>query len=107
MYFSFLQDLKDTLVQELDFVNEGKNSERCQSDLSHLKYVYVPKVHWDKTSTVRTNDLQIWFIEIKVTIFFSSANLLQFLSILFSALLLTILMFGPWYHPFTSIHLYI
>lgn len=46
-----LQDLKDTLVQELDFVNEGKNSERCQSDLSHLKYVYVPKVHWDKTST--------------------------------------------------------
>lgn len=46
-----LQDLKDTLVQELDFVNEGKNSERCQSDLSHLKYVYVPKVHWEKTST--------------------------------------------------------
>lgn len=46
-----LQDLKDTLVQELDFVNEGKNSERCQSDLSHLQYVYVPKVHWDKTST--------------------------------------------------------
>lgn len=76
MYFSFLQDLKDTLVQELDFVNEGKNSERCQSDLSHLQYVYVPKVHWEKTSTVRTTDLQIWFIEIKVTIFFSSANLL-------------------------------
>nr|XP_022286089.1 uncharacterized aarF domain-containing protein kinase 5-like isoform X1 [Crassostrea virginica] len=46
-----LQDLKDTLAQELDFVNEGKNSERCQRDLSHLKYVYVPKVHWDKTST--------------------------------------------------------
>ncbi|XP_061197796.1 uncharacterized aarF domain-containing protein kinase 5-like isoform X2 [Saccostrea echinata] len=46
-----LQDLKDTLEQELDFVNEGKNSERCQSDLGHLKYVYVPKVHWDKTST--------------------------------------------------------
>lgn len=46
-----LQDLKDTLVQELDFVNEGKNSERCQSDLSHLQYVYVPKVHWEKTST--------------------------------------------------------
>ncbi|XP_062591717.1 uncharacterized aarF domain-containing protein kinase 5-like isoform X1 [Saccostrea cucullata] len=46
-----LQDLKDTLEQELDFVNEGKNSERCQHDLRHLKYVYVPKVHWDKTST--------------------------------------------------------
>ncbi|XP_048771947.2 uncharacterized aarF domain-containing protein kinase 5-like isoform X2 [Ostrea edulis] len=46
-----LQDLKDTLAQELDFINEGKNSEKCQRDLSHLKYVYVPKVHWDKTST--------------------------------------------------------
>lgn len=63
MYLSFLQDLKDTLAQELDFVNEGKNSERCQRDLSHLKYVYVPKVHWDMTSTVCTNELQIWSID--------------------------------------------
>ncbi|XP_052819368.1 uncharacterized aarF domain-containing protein kinase 5-like isoform X2 [Mya arenaria] len=46
-----LQDMKGTLAQELDFVNEGKNSERCQSDLKHLDFVYVPKVHWDKTST--------------------------------------------------------
>lgn len=56
IYFSFPQDLKDTLEQELDFVNEGKNSEKCQRDLNHLKFVYVPKVHWDKTSTVRTNE---------------------------------------------------
>ncbi|KAL4234953.1 putative aarF domain-containing protein kinase 5 [Mactra antiquata] len=46
-----LQDMKGTLAQELDFINEGKNSERCQSDLKHLEYVYVPKVYWDKTST--------------------------------------------------------
>lgn len=46
-----LQDMKGTLAQELDFVNEGKNSERCQKDLKHLGYVYVPKVHWDLTST--------------------------------------------------------
>ncbi|XP_046361231.2 uncharacterized aarF domain-containing protein kinase 5-like isoform X1 [Haliotis rufescens] len=45
-----IQDLKGTLAQELDFVNEGGNGERCQKDLQHLKYVYVPKVHWDKTS---------------------------------------------------------
>ena len=44
--------MKGTLAQELDFVNEGKNSERCQKDLNHLGYVYVPKVHWDLTSTV-------------------------------------------------------
>ena len=46
------QDMKGTLAQELDFVNEGQNSERCQRDLQHLGYVYVPQVHWDKTSTV-------------------------------------------------------
>ena len=52
-YFSMeLQDMKGTLAQELDFVNEGKNSERCKRDLNHLGYVYVPKVHWDLTSTV-------------------------------------------------------
>ena len=44
--------MKGTLAQELDFVNEGRNSEKCQSDLKHLDYLYVPKVHWDKTSTV-------------------------------------------------------
>ena len=52
VFFLFLQDLKDTLAQELDFVNEGRNSEKCQSDLKHLEYVYVPTVHWNKTSTV-------------------------------------------------------
>ncbi|KAK3086297.1 hypothetical protein FSP39_016491 [Pinctada imbricata] len=45
-----LQDLKETLAQELDFENEGRNGERCQRDLKHLPYVYVPKVHWEKTS---------------------------------------------------------
>ncbi|KAK3600947.1 hypothetical protein CHS0354_004156 [Potamilus streckersoni] len=45
-----LQDLRDTLAQELDFINEGKNSERCQNDLKHLSYVYVPKVDWSKTT---------------------------------------------------------
>ena len=47
--------MKGTLGQELDFINEGSNSERCQEDLKHLGYVYVPKVDWDKTSTVSRN----------------------------------------------------
>lgn len=45
-----LQDLKQTLRQELDFENEAKNGERCSRDLSHLKFIYVPKIHWDHTS---------------------------------------------------------
>ncbi|CAC5395545.1 ADCK [Mytilus coruscus] len=45
-----LQDMKITLAEELDFIHEGKNAERCQNDLKHLKYIYVPKVDWKKTS---------------------------------------------------------
>ncbi|XP_046391458.1 uncharacterized aarF domain-containing protein kinase 5 isoform X2 [Ischnura elegans] len=45
-----LQDLKENLEQELDFFNEGKNSEICSKDLAHFPFVYVPKVLWEKTS---------------------------------------------------------
>ncbi|KAM9165512.1 putative aarF domain-containing protein kinase 5 isoform 2-T2 [Pangshura tecta] len=45
-----LKDLKETLAQELDFENEGRNAERCARDLHHFPYVVVPKVHWDKCS---------------------------------------------------------
>lgn len=47
-----LTDLKDGLRQELDFINEGKNGERCAKDLKHLKYVYVPKIYWNLSSAV-------------------------------------------------------
>ncbi|XP_063041815.1 uncharacterized aarF domain-containing protein kinase 5 [Engraulis encrasicolus] len=45
-----LKDLKGTLAQELDFVNEGKNSERCAEELKHFDFIVVPKVFWDYTS---------------------------------------------------------
>lgn len=45
-----LKDLKETLCKELDFLNEGRNGERCAKELSSLPYVYVPKVFWDLTS---------------------------------------------------------
>ncbi|XP_076449179.1 putative aarF domain-containing protein kinase 5 [Babylonia areolata] len=45
-----LQDLKDTLRQELDFEQEARNGEQCRRDLHHLKYVYVPDVFWNRTS---------------------------------------------------------
>ena len=44
--------MRETLKQELDFVNEGHNGERCAKELKHLSYVYVPEVHWDLTSKV-------------------------------------------------------
>ena len=49
----FLQDLKGTLAQELDFENEAKNSERCAEELKHFSFVTVPKVFWELTSKVR------------------------------------------------------
>ncbi|XP_069478049.1 uncharacterized aarF domain-containing protein kinase 5 [Ambystoma mexicanum] len=45
-----LKDLKGTLAQELDFENEGRNSERCAQELKCFQFIVVPKVHWDKTS---------------------------------------------------------
>ncbi|CAB3371344.1 Hypothetical predicted protein [Cloeon dipterum] len=50
-----LDELKGTLQQELDFLHEGKNSEKCAKDLHHLPFIYVPKVHWSlSTSRVLT-----------------------------------------------------
>ncbi|XP_039287109.1 uncharacterized aarF domain-containing protein kinase 5 isoform X7 [Nilaparvata lugens] len=52
-----LMELKDTLEQELDFLNEGKNSERCAKDLKHFNFVYVPTVFWDlSTKRVLTTE---------------------------------------------------
>lgn len=48
-----LRDVKKNLIQEMDFVNEGKNSERCAQDLKKYQFVHVPKVFWDLTNTVR------------------------------------------------------
>lgn len=45
-----LDDLRETLEQELDFMNEGKNAEKCAQQLSKLKYVYIPKVFWEYCS---------------------------------------------------------
>lgn len=46
------QELKNTLAEELDFENEGRNSERCAEDLKQFPFIHIPAVHWDKTSKV-------------------------------------------------------
>lgn len=45
-----LTEIQDTLEQELDFINEGMNAERCAQELSKFSYVYVPKVDWELTT---------------------------------------------------------
>jgi len=45
-----LGELKGTLENELDFVKEAANAQRCAEELNQLKYLYVPKVRSDLTS---------------------------------------------------------
>ena len=47
------QDLRETLEQELDFLHEGHNGERCRDELKGLPYIHVPKVYWGHCSKVR------------------------------------------------------
>jgi aarF domain-containing kinase len=46
MYYESIQELRGTLEQELDFLHEGQNSERCAKELRHLPFIYVPEVLW-------------------------------------------------------------
>lgn len=52
-----LRDVKKNLVQELNFINEGKNVERCAKDLKTLKFVHIPKVYWTHTKTVKHRNI--------------------------------------------------
>lgn len=45
-----LKTVKDNLIQEMDFVNEGRNSEKCAENLKKFKFVKVPEVYWDFTT---------------------------------------------------------
>uniref|UniRef100_A0A182JX21 ABC1 atypical kinase-like domain-containing protein n=1 Tax=Anopheles christyi TaxID=43041 RepID=A0A182JX21_9DIPT len=45
-----IDDLQGTLREELDFIHEGKNAERCAKDLAQFDFVYVPKVLWNLTN---------------------------------------------------------
>ena len=40
------------MARELDFIAEAENAEKCASDLSHLPFIYVPKVDWKLTTQV-------------------------------------------------------
>lgn len=44
------KSLQNTLREELDFIHEGKNSERCAEDLQKHAHIYVPKVLWKYTN---------------------------------------------------------
>lgn len=56
---------KNNLIQELNFIEEGKNSEKCAKDLQNFKFVYIPKVYWQQTKE-RVLTLE-WIDGVKIT----------------------------------------
>ncbi|KAI4500060.1 hypothetical protein M0802_004930 [Mischocyttarus mexicanus] len=59
-----IDELFETLAEELDFETEGKNSERCAKDLKKHDYVHIPKVYWDlSTKRILTTE---WIDGIKI-----------------------------------------
>ena len=94
----FLQDLKGTLAQELDFENEGRNGERCFKDLKCFPYVHVPKIHWDKTSKVSESSSIASFKSLSVHI--------QFNSIVCSNLSIQLLSLDSLSNSYIPLHIY-
>ncbi|KAL5076736.1 hypothetical protein RYX36_015720 [Vicia faba] len=55
-YRWLIDEIKESLPQELDFLTEAKNSERCLENFRKLSphianYVYAPKVYWNLSSS--------------------------------------------------------
>lgn len=47
-----IDSVKTNLERELNFKLEGENADRCYAQLSpFLKFIHVPKVYWDYTTT--------------------------------------------------------
>ncbi|KAK2584251.1 hypothetical protein KPH14_006662 [Odynerus spinipes] len=59
-----VDELFDTLAQELNFEIEGKNAERCAENVKQHDYVHVPKVYWN-LSTKRILTIE-WIDGIKI-----------------------------------------
>lgn len=45
------REFEVTLRRELDYMQEGRNAERIKENLKSLRYIYVPKVYWERTSS--------------------------------------------------------
>ncbi|PIM97412.1 putative unusual protein kinase [Handroanthus impetiginosus] len=45
------EECAKVLYEEIDYVNEGKNADRFRRDFRNIKWVRVPLVYWDYTTT--------------------------------------------------------
>lgn len=47
---ALVQQLLDTVLEELDFMQEGRNADRMRADLTGQPRVVVPRIHWALSS---------------------------------------------------------
>ncbi|KAK9056819.1 hypothetical protein SSX86_024183 [Deinandra increscens subsp. villosa] len=50
-WIGIYDECEKILYQEIDYINEGKNADRFRRDFRNIKWVRVPQVFWDYTST--------------------------------------------------------
>ncbi|XP_042452131.1 protein ACTIVITY OF BC1 COMPLEX KINASE 7, chloroplastic-like isoform X2 [Zingiber officinale] len=50
-WLDIYNECSKTLYQEIDYINEGKNADRFRRDFRNIKWVHVPLIYWDYTST--------------------------------------------------------
>ncbi len=48
-FHRFVNEFRDTILDELDFLKEGKNIERIGFNLRHFRHIFVPKVYWESS----------------------------------------------------------
>ena len=47
---ALVQQLLDTVLEELDFTSEGRNADRLRADLAEQPRVVIPEIHWPLSS---------------------------------------------------------
>lgn len=46
-----LREFSETIREEMDYVNEGRNAERFRRNFREWRVIHVPKIHWSHTTT--------------------------------------------------------
>ena len=49
-FHRFVDEFRTTILDELDFLKEGRNIERLRLNLRHYKHIHVPEIYWDASS---------------------------------------------------------
>ncbi|CAN6448393.1 unnamed protein product [Victoria cruziana] len=50
-WIGIYEECSKILYEEIDYINEGKNADKFRRDFRNVKWVRVPRIFWDYTST--------------------------------------------------------